>query len=327
MAKYKPSIAPLELNANELLFLNDPKNILIYARRTNIDVNTYIERQNIFNAKLRGVFEEDFGEAPLHYRVVKNKPEVYDIVSRSFLRKRNWVELPHGLNLKTSWNLLWTWSKAQIDMNKLLYWQKVNHFPLNKNIVRKDLLKKNIERAQRLGPKAAQAFNIIPLTFVLPKEYVQFMEHFYKDNENIGVARGKSTNYWILKPVGKSRGRGISLINDISQVIYSEQVIVQKYLKNPLLLRGFKFDMRIYALVTSMNPLEVFLYKEGFARMSTEQFSLDPEDMNKLFIHLTNVAIQKNNSNQNKSNIINILCNILIIYSKFFLFYFSKKNK
>lgn len=70
------------------------------------------------------------------------------------MRKKNWCELPHGMGLKTSWNVLWTWSKPQIDMNKLLLFQKVNHFPFNKNISRKDLLKKNIERCQRLGPKA-----------------------------------------------------------------------------------------------------------------------------------------------------------------------------
>lgn len=43
-----------------------------------------------------------------------------------------------------------------------------------------------------------------------------------------------------------------------------------------MLLHGYKFDMRIYVLVTSMNPIEAFIYKEGFARLSTELFSLDP---------------------------------------------------
>jgi len=49
--------------------------------------------------------------------------------------------------------------------------------------------------------------------------------------------------------------------------------------------------MRIYVVVTSMNPLEAFIYKEGFARISTEAFNLDPNDLAKQFIHLTNVAI------------------------------------
>ena len=92
-------------------------------------------------------------------------------MSKSFMRKLNWGELPHGMNLKTSWNLLWTWSKPQIEFNKLLYWQKVNHFPLNKNLVRKDLLKKNIEKMQKLGAKTSAIYNFIPQTYVLPKEY------------------------------------------------------------------------------------------------------------------------------------------------------------
>jgi tubulin polyglutamylase TTLL5 len=43
--------------------------------------------------------------------VVRNKSEVYDIINRTFLRRMGWNELPHGMALKTSWNLLWTWSK------------------------------------------------------------------------------------------------------------------------------------------------------------------------------------------------------------------------
>lgn len=64
-----------------------------------------------------------------------------------------------------------------------------------------------------------------------------------------------------MKPIGMSRGRGISLIKDLNDVMFSEPVVIQKYLKNPLLLDGYKFDMRIYVLLTSVNPLEVFLYK------------------------------------------------------------------
>jgi len=58
----------------------------------------------------------------LYYRVVKKKKEVYDIITRSFLRKNNWNELPHGMNLRTTWNLIWTWSRPQLDFSKLMYW-------------------------------------------------------------------------------------------------------------------------------------------------------------------------------------------------------------
>ena len=86
-------------------------------------------------------------ESSLFYRVVKNRSEVYDIISRGFARKKGWNELPHGLDLRNSWNLLWTWSKIKIDLTKLLVWQKCNHFSGAKNVSRKDFLKRNIEMA------------------------------------------------------------------------------------------------------------------------------------------------------------------------------------
>jgi hypothetical protein len=38
-------------------------------------------------------------------------------------------------------------------------------------------------------------------------------------------------------------------------VYYDEPVVLQKYLTHPLLLDGTKFDMRIYVVVTNINPL------------------------------------------------------------------------
>ena len=51
----------------------------------------------------------------------------------------------------------------------------------------------------------------MPLTFVLPKEYVAFLEIFSDLEEKEG-----RMNYWIMKPAAQSRGRGISLVNDIA---------------------------------------------------------------------------------------------------------------
>ena len=197
----------------------------------------------------------------LFYRVVKTKQEVYELITSS-LRKVDWLELPHGLNLKHSWNLLWTWSKPQIDFHSLIYFQKVNHFPLNKNLSRKDMLKKNIEKIKRLGNRMSSLFDIIPETYLLPGESDQFIEKYHQYSK-------ERLNIWIMKPVGQSRGRGIRLISHPSEVEYNEPVVMQRYLKDPLLLDGTKFDLRIYVLVTSFNPLEAYLYKEGFARMST----------------------------------------------------------
>ena len=142
---------------------------------------------------------------------------------------------------------------------------------------------------RKLNRRCNEFFNIAPETFLLPKEYINFIQVFQDKAEVY-----KEQNFWIMKPVGKSRGRGIFLVNDLTQVAYSEQMIVQQYVLRPLLLDGHKFDLRLYVLVTQFQPkLEAFIYKEGFARMSTVPYTLNPSDIGNRFIHLTNTSIQK----------------------------------
>ncbi len=73
---------------------------------------------------------------------------------------------------------------------------------------------------QKMGPKLQKLYDFIPLTFTLPKDYIQFSEAFYYENNISGPL-----NFWILKPIGKSRGRGISMINELSQVVYAESMV------------------------------------------------------------------------------------------------------
>jgi len=169
-------------------------------------------------------------------------------------------------------------------------------------VSRKDFLKRNIERAQNFSNKAKNTFNIMPLTFILPKEYVGFLEKFSELEDKEG-----KMNYWIMKPAAKSRGRGISLVNEINQVTYGDAMIMQRYIKNPLLIKGYKFDLRIYVLLTSVNPLEAFIYREGFGRFSTQPYTLNPNNKANKYIHLTNVSINKYNldaMDRNNSDVI-----------------------
>ena len=63
-----------------------------------------------------------------------------------------------------------------------------------------------------------------------------------------------------------------------------------------MLIGGRKFDLRIYVLVTNYRPLKVYLYDLGFARFCVEKYSNDSNERENMFIHLTNYALNKDNS-------------------------------
>ena len=86
---------------------------------------------------------------------------------------------------------------------------------------------RNIARLQALSAssKHRDAFEIMPQTFVLPHEYTKFVAAFYAQAARLEGSG--QPNLWILKPVGLSRGRGISLVSDLSAVKYDMQTVVQ----------------------------------------------------------------------------------------------------
>jgi tubulin polyglutamylase TTLL5 len=178
------------------------------------------------------------------------------------------------------WNLLWTSGNCkQYLFEGLNQWQKINHFPQSFELTRKDKLALNVRRMQARFGK--EQFNFIPDTFVIPDEYNDFCQQFNKEKQ-----------LWIVKPHNLSRGRGIYIIDDVSEVQLDEVAVVSKYIANPLLINGNKFDLRIYVLVTSIDPLRIYVFKEGLARFATQKYQHNSDKQNK-FMHLTNYSINK----------------------------------
>ncbi|XP_076201248.1 tubulin polyglutamylase TTLL5 isoform X2 [Aptenodytes patagonicus] len=210
----------------------------------------------------------------LSYKIVRTDSRLV----RSILTAHGFREVHPN---SSDYNLMWTGSHLKpYLLRSLTDIQKVNHFPRSYELTRKDRLYKNVSRMQLAH--GFKTFHILPQTFILPTEYQDFCNTYSKD-------RGP----WIVKPVASSRGRGVYLINNPNQIVLEDNILVSRYISNPLLIDDFKFDVRLYVLVTSYDPLVIYLYEEGLARFATVRYDQASKNIKNQFMHLTNYSVNK----------------------------------
>ena len=180
------------------------------------------------------------------------------------------------------------WADTALSTEKyiaLKTYQKINHFPGMSCIARKNNLGRNLMRLQKLFP---DDYNFFPQTWLLPIDFLEFKNQFNKNKNKT----------FILKPEAMSQGKGIFLVKNHENIDPNIHYVAQRYINKPYLIEGLKFDLRVYVLVYGCDPLRIFIYKEGLARLATEQYSLPQvSNLDNLYIHLTNYAINKNSSN------------------------------
>ena len=113
-------------------------------------------------------------------------------------------------------------------------------------------------------------------------------------------------NIWVLKPSTLSRGRGIQCVNNLKSVfdcLNQENInglVIQKYIENPLLIYGKKFDIRQWVLLTSLRPLTIWLWDDPYLRFSAEEYNID--NFSNIYSHLTNNCIAKYSKKYNSNN-------------------------
>ncbi|KAK2107503.1 Tubulin polyglutamylase ttll13P [Saguinus oedipus] len=122
--------------------------------------------------------------------------------------------------------------------------------------------------------------------------------HSYGDFQS--YRRQQKARTYICKPDSGCQGHGIFITQNPWEIKPGEHMICQQYIskvkdasgpsaspnpqqwaasslrkperKLPFLIDGFKFDMRIYVLITSCDPLRIFMYEEGLARFATTPY-------------------------------------------------------
>ncbi|XP_027729768.1 tubulin polyglutamylase TTLL7 [Vombatus ursinus] len=185
-------------------------------------------------------------------------------------------------------NLIWCDAAVQQEkIAELQNYQRINHFPGMGEICRKDFLARNMTKMIKCNP---QEYTFIPRTWIFPSEYTQF-QNYVKE-----LKKKRKQKTFIVKPANGAMGHGISLVRNAEKLLAQDHLIVQEYIDKPFLMEGYKFDLRIYILITSCDPLKIFLYHDGLVRMGTEKYS-PPNDTNlsQLYMHLTNYSVNKHN--------------------------------
>lgn len=183
--------------------------------------------------------------------------------------------------------------------------QVTNRWPRTSALTSKDGALRSLEAyfvAQTMSP-----WCFMPLSFQLPnfrllgladpksseswREVVKAHELVARGEESrVSEDQNLGHNLWLVKPTNGSGGGGITLASELRDISHAladartnvQGFIVQKYLEAPLLFEGRKFDLRVWAVIASdagsQTGLRVYAYREGYARTSSEPFTLPSTD-------------------------------------------------
>jgi len=209
----------------------------------------------------------------------------YDILQEVCSTTAQWKP---AASSKSDFDLLWCDQSISAErFMKLKPYQKMNHFVGMNCITRKDHLGRNLKRMQKQHP---HDYRFFPDTWILPTDLSDFKQQF-------PCAKNKA---FIIKPDNGCQGKGIFLVRDLDKIPteFSTTHVAQRYIQKPLLLDGYKFDLRLYVLVMGCDPLRIFLHRSGLVRLASEPY-VEPSAKNlaHTMVHLTNYAINKMNPN------------------------------
>ncbi|XP_071166360.1 tubulin polyglutamylase ttll6-like isoform X17 [Mytilus galloprovincialis] len=250
------------------------------------DIDTGISTQADTEAEVDKQLEDEKKELEKKVKKKKKRKKIYYIcltnckyeVVRKMSKRFGFKEVSDD----DEWTLYWTdYSVALERVMEMKKYQKINHFPGMSEICRKDMLARNLNRMLKMYPKE---YNIFPKTWCLPADYGDFQAY----------TRQKKNKTYILKPETGCQGKGIWVTKNPKEIKPHEHMICQQYMPKPFLIDHFKFDFRLYVLVTSCDPFRIFLFNDGLARFATNKY-VEPSHNNidNVFMHLTNYAINK----------------------------------
>ncbi|KAH9298585.1 hypothetical protein KI387_030267, partial [Taxus chinensis] len=177
-------------------------------------------------------------------------------------------------------DIVWTSMQVDEETKKIAGLkdnQYVNQFPFEACIVMKHHLAQTIQQAHG-DPEWFQT------TYNLETQLSELIgDYLVRDREG-------RNNYWILKPWNMARTIDTTITGYLPAIIRLMETgpkICQKYIENPALFKGRKFDLRYIVLFRSVQPLEILLLDVFWVRLANNQYTLKESSLSEYETHFT----------------------------------------
>lgn len=279
--KGKKNLVKYSKNSHNFLVLLPGKNCpnpnlktLYLKRKYANDKDKYLFEKGVKLSSFRYYDQTFFTETKTEFREIKLKE--LGLKQDEKMGVHNLYIMPYSImrNLRRN-----------ITKNIVNKYQKINRYFNSFEYVSKSSLYINYKKMNEIFP---DDYNFMLETFSFPEDKKIINKKFknYKFNNN-----PKNNDVWLIKPKLGSLGLGMSILKNITNI--KKECLITKYLINPHLIKGFKYDLRIHGLVTSVKPLKIYLYDEGLVRVASEKY--DPKKIDNEFSFLTNLYINRKN--------------------------------
>ena len=122
-----------------------------------------------------------------------------------------------------------------------------------------------------------------PETFVMPDDRAAFLE-FAAQNPGL---------MYIGKPHRGTGGQGMTISRDPEAIAAREGIVAQRYIERPYLVDGRKGHVRLYGLVTSLDPFRAYVYGDGIVRFAPDDYDVSEAGLANVHAHVTNTALHR----------------------------------
>lgn len=142
----------------------------------------------------------------------------------------------------------------------------INQFPNEKVLTCKDLLYELCKRANK-----DKCPDWMADTYNMQTEFPELMREYQRR------ADAEESNLWICKPWNMARGLDITISQNaahLARLADTGPKIACKYIEDPVLYYGKKFDLRYIVMLTSVNPLQLSISKVFYPRFANKDFEL-----------------------------------------------------